>query len=288
MTRGLFAGLITLDFLYRIDHLPQIDEKLVAQEALVAAGGPATNAAVAFQHLGGRARLATAIGSSVLGQLVADEIQALVGDLADLAKGEPQSPSVSSIFVLPSGARSVLSLNAQMNPLDSNYWNSTLLDACDCLAVDGHHMELCQILAIDARRRGIPVVADGGSWKTGSSELFATADVAICSARFIPPGCVTSGDVVSWLRARGVRKIAITNGIEPIVAWDEGHSFTIQPPRINTVDTTGAGDIFHGAFCYYWQTPCDFREALQRAAGVAAMKCCYFGTRSWMHHCAMQ
>jgi sugar/nucleoside kinase (ribokinase family) len=288
MKRALFAGLITMDCLYRVDHLPEPDEKLVAQEAFFAAGGPATNAAVAFQHLGGRSRLVTAVGNSFLSELVASEVQQIIAELTDLASEEDRSPSISSIFVLPSGARSVVSLNAKIEPLSADYYSPTLLEACDCLMVDGHHMDLCKALAAEARRRGIPVVADGGSWKAGSSELFATVDVAICSARFFPPDCRTPQDVISWLHDKGVQRVAITNGLNPIKASEGGHPFSFTPPRIDTVDTTGAGDIFHGAFCYYWSNPLNFCEALQRAANVAATKCCYFGTRSWMQHTLLQ
>lgn len=172
MKQAIFAGLTTLDFIYRLNRLPVCDEKMVAKEAFVAAGGPAANAAIAFQHLGGRSRLVTALGSSNLSQLVIDDIRVLIAEIIDLAAGEPRSPSVSSIFVLPNGTRTVISLNAQVNPLDSSKYYQSLLDACDCVMVDGHHMGFCQALAFDARRRGIPVIVDGGSWKDGSSELF--------------------------------------------------------------------------------------------------------------------
>ena len=59
---GLFVGLTTLDLIYRVAHLPQSNEKQTAADLAIAAGGPATNAAVTFRHLGNQAKLMSAVG----------------------------------------------------------------------------------------------------------------------------------------------------------------------------------------------------------------------------------
>jgi sugar/nucleoside kinase (ribokinase family) len=149
-------------------------------------------------------------------------------------------------------------------------------------------MPLCLAVAEGARARGIPVVLDGGSWKPGMDELLPNVDIAICSDDFRPPGCRESGDLFPFLAGQGIRRIAITRG-EGTIRYTEGDGIReIAVPQVKAVDTLGAGDIFHGAFCYrFAQLECPFAEALQFAAKVASFSCQYHGTRSWMeeYHC---
>jgi sugar/nucleoside kinase (ribokinase family) len=129
---------------------------------------------------------------------------------------------------------------------------------------------------------GICVVLDGGSWKNQTDMLLKSVDVAICSADFLPPGCLTHDDVIQHLQAAGVTKIAITHGADLIQFVSGSGCGTIEVPRIEAVDTTGAGDIFHGAFCFYFSTGWEFQQALRKAATLASESCRYRGTREWM------
>ena len=106
--------------------------------------------------------------------------------------------------------------------------------------------------------------------------------MAICSADFSPPGCTDERDVVSYLRSAGVTKFAITHGAAPIHFATQSMSGMIQVPEVEAVDTTGAGVIFHGAFCVYYASGCEFEQAIRKAAIVAAESCRYQGTRTWM------
>ena len=56
----------------------------------------------------------------------------------------------------------------------------------------------------------------------------------------------------------------------------------MKVPTVETVDTTGAGDIFHGAFCYFAASGSGFVGALAEAANIAAESCRFHGTREWM------
>ena len=126
------------------------------------------------------------------------------------------------------------------------------------------------------------MILDGGSWKPGTERLLENVDVAICSADFLPPGCSTSDEVTNYLRASGVARIAITHGADPIQAVSGIGLNDIQVPKVEALDTTGAGDVLHGAFCFYYSGGCGFEEALRRAALVASESCRYRGTREWM------
>ncbi|MGB6013601.1 MAG: PfkB family carbohydrate kinase, partial [Nodosilinea sp.] len=74
MAAGLFVGLITLDCIYRVSHVPSSDEKIVAEDSLLVAGGPATNAAIAFAALGNHATVVGALGQHPLAELIRAEL----------------------------------------------------------------------------------------------------------------------------------------------------------------------------------------------------------------------
>jgi sugar/nucleoside kinase (ribokinase family) len=145
-------------------------------------------------------------------------------------------------------------------------------------------MQAGQAWSRAARARKIPVVMDGGSWKAGSEELLRSVDTAICSADFMPPGCSTADEVFACLKAWGVTNIAITKGPEPVRFLSGESSGLVSVPQVQCVDSMGAGDIFHGAFCYYASTGHGFVEALGLAAGVASDSCRFRGPREWMRH----
>ncbi|MFF4508828.1 PfkB family carbohydrate kinase [Streptomyces sp. NPDC001401] len=290
---GLFVGLCTLDVIQLVDHAPASNEKLTAREQVVAAGGPAANAAAAFSHLGGTAGLLTAIGSHPLGLGVTADLDRLGVAVSDLAADSAEPPAVSSILVTASsGERAVASTNAtgrRLAPCDDL---DALVAACDIAEFDGHHMELAVAAARLAHGVGRPTVLDGGSWKDGTQNLLPFIDVAVCSADFRPPGASTPTDTLQFLREHGVVWSAVSRGGLPIVWAGPDGGGTVDVPTVRVADTLGAGDVLHGALAHHLAvqglagpghlTSEGFVQALRGAAGVASRACASFGTRAWM------
>ncbi|MFF7051461.1 PfkB family carbohydrate kinase [Streptomyces griseorubiginosus] len=285
---GLFVGLCTLDVVQLVDHVPDSNEKLTAREQVVAAGGPAANAAVTFGRLGGTARLLTGIGAHPLGVAVAADLGRLGVDVVDLAAGSADPPAVSSILVTASsGDRAVASTNAVGRRLSPPAGLDALVADCDIVEFDGHHAELAVATARVARAAGRRTVLDGGSWKPSTEELLASIDVAVCSADFRPPGTEGPEDVLRFLRERGVAWSAVSRGERPILWAGGDRSGTVEVPAVRVADTLGAGDVLHGALTHHLViqgelTVDAFTEALRRAAVVASRACASFGTRAWM------
>jgi len=281
---GVFVGLATIDVLYSVDEIPAPDEKISAPGQLVSAGGPATNAAVTFAFLGGHAELATAVGTHPAASIIRNDLRQPPVRLHDFARHRYVLPPVSSIMVLrETGERTVVSANASVfSDLGSDF-DPDWLRGASILLVDGHYMPLCINAARCAHERGITVVMDSGSWKDGMSELLPLVDIAICSDDYRPPGCRDSKQVFEYLGAKNVRQVAITGGKSPVLLADYGRRGRFAVEMVAPVDTLGAGDILHGAFCYYATLPyATFRESMIKAARVASFSCRYPGTRSWM------
>jgi sugar/nucleoside kinase (ribokinase family) len=267
-----------------VEALPCRDEKISVPAQLVSAGGPATNAAVTFAFLGGRAELLTAVGSHPLAGVIREDLRKHSVLLNDLAPRSREVPPVSSIMVhRRSGHRTVVSANAAVfSPIRAKF-KAQPLRGVSVLLVDGHYMRLAVAAARAARAKGVAVVMDSGSWKDGMEELLRFVDVAICSAEYRPPGCRNLDDVFEFLQEHNIRRIAITRGASAIRFIDGGTSGSLPVAKIKPIDTLGAGDIFHGAFCYYACRPdTSFRDALASAARVASFSCQFPGTRTWM------
>ncbi len=283
MAVGLFIGLTTLDFIYLTHSIPEPNQKLVAIATMTASGGPATNAAVTFQALDNQSRLLSAIGQHPSSQMIRHDLSEL--DLWDLSPDSSESPAISSILVTQStGDRAVISMNAKRFPitqLPESLPVTELLKGVDVVLIDGHQMAVGASIAPIAKAKEILVVMDGGSWKPGFETVLPWVDYAICSANFLPPNCRPDHPeaVFQFLADFNIPHTAITRGAQSILYVDRGQPGSIAVPVIQTVDTLGAGDIFHGAFCHFILQQ-SFTRALADAAQVAARSCESFGTRS--------
>ncbi len=280
--RGLFVGLVTLDFVYLASTVPQSNQKIVASDYTVSAGGPATNAAATFSYLGNQATLLGVVGTHPTTELIKADLASCKVELRDLAPTVTQVPPVSSVIITQgTGERAVVSINAVKTQVTSNSLPADLLSNSDIVLIDGHQMAVGEALAREAQTKNIPVVIDGGSWKQGFENILPNANYAICSANFHPPNCNNSEQVFAYLSAFGIPYIAITHGEQPIQYLSNNKILILETPKVKIIDTLGAGDIFHGAFCHFILFK-SFVEALTDSAQIAANSCQAFGTRRWM------
>ncbi len=295
MGNGLFVGLVTLDLAYLTTGPPSHNQKVVASDYAVAAGGPATNAAVTFSYLGNQATLLGVVGADPINNLIRADLESYSVlnhrsarlRLMDLDPTCSEPPPVSSIIVTEgTGERAIVSLNAVRTQVGKESIRPDVLQGIDILLMDGHQMAVGQEIAKLVKSNNIPVVVDGGSWKPGFERVLPSVDYAVCSANFYPPGCQSSDEVIAYLSKLGVQHIAITHGQKPIQYTSAESTGWLEVPQIGVIDTTAAGDIFHGAFCHYILQE-DFAVALAQAANLASYSCQFFGTRRWLenHKC---
>jgi sugar/nucleoside kinase (ribokinase family) len=232
--------------------------------------------------LGNQATILGVVGTHPITHLIRGDLESQGVAIADLDPTTPQPPPVSSIIVTQAtGDRAVISLNATKMQISSNQLPAALDLVVDLVLIDGHQIEAGCAIAQLAKDNNIPVVIDGGSWKPGFEKVLPFVDYAICSANFYPPGCSTSEEVIAYLAAAGIPHIAITQGENPIQYLSRGVSGQLPVPQINAVDTMGAGDVFHGAFCHYILEQ-NFTDSLAAATKIASHSCQFFGSRRWM------
>ncbi|WP_298459892.1 PfkB family carbohydrate kinase [uncultured Cellulomonas sp.] len=278
--RGLFVGLATVDVVQRVERPPGPDEKVVSSRADVAAGGPATNAAVTFAALGGRATLLTVVGGGPLAAVVHGDLAEHGVVLRDVGDAAQHRPALSSATVVDrTGERSVVSRNAAGVAVDPPSDLARMVADADVVLLDGHHPRLATAAAAAARDRGIPVVLDAGSWKPVLTDLLPVTTAAVCSAAFRLPDGAAPG---AALLAAGPDLVAVSAGGRPLRWWRKGASGEVPVPSVRTRDTLGAGDVLHGAYAFAVAAGHDVAAALGPAVAVASLKVGHVGPRSWL------
>ncbi|WP_233160440.1 PfkB family carbohydrate kinase [Actinophytocola xanthii] len=267
------VGLCTVDLVQRVDRLPAPGQKVQSRSVELAAGGPAANAAVAVAALGGSARLRTVLGSHPLARLALRDLADCGVEVSDVLPYRVAPPAVSAVSVRESdGERTVVSHNAAGMAAAGD----TDLTGAGALLVDGHHPELALRAATAARRRGVPVVLDAGSWKPVLAELLPLVDVCACSAAFEPPEPLANPVVIR------------TAGPAPVRWQAEGESGEVAVPDTEVRDTVGAGDVWHGAAALAVARlgrvpgPAELPGLIAFANRAAAVRVGHEGARGWV------
>ncbi len=285
---ALACGLATVDVVHVVDAVPRADEKVVARSTTVTAGGPALNAALTTSLLGVRTRLVSAVGAGPLASVIARDYASCGVGLTDVAPPGFEPPLSTVLVTRSSGARAVVSRNAvgttgyaDHSPRRVAEW----LDGVSAVLVDGHHLPVCLAVAQEARRRALPVLLDGGSWKPGLEELLRLVDVAVVSPAFtVPDTGGRHGDGLTGLLGLGPWWAARTAGADPVRwAGRDGGTGEVEVPWVEVVDTLGAGDVLHGALLAAMarEGTADLPGALVWAVEVAARSVGAAGARGW-------
>lgn len=279
---GLFIGRATVDVVSLVATFPAADDKVWAQDRVTLAGGPALNAAVTFAALGGEATLVTSVGDDFFGEIVRRECRQFGVRLLELERSArvvtPASVILSSAdtglrCVVNSPVHEVPALSAQPPALPG---------APDVVLLDQFEADAVTLLAERLRSFEAPIVLDGGSWKASTELFLRLATLPIVSSRFLAPSLTNVSQMPDYLTQIGVDRWAITRGASGVLWGERGHTSTLPAVSVDAVDTLGAGDIFHGAFCHAYAKHRDFAGSLRFAAEIAAQSCRFLGTREWI------
>lgn len=279
--RGVFIGLLTIDLQFLTNQYPPANSKIKAKEFLIATGGPATNAAVTFSVLNDGADLITSIGKNQFSVMINDDLEKYGLRVRDLSAGEDRMPIfAAAVTASDTGERTIFSYHPPVLPPDKDLPEPG--DAPDILLCDGFYLSSTMHLLDRWQNQEMVTVFDGGSWKEGTERILPKMKVIICSENFNPPGCKNQQDVVEYLKSIPAVNWAITRGERSILYGDGDKVAEIEVPKVKPIDTLGAGDVFHGSFCYHFLRLKDFKQALIEASEDAAHSCQYLGARKWL------
>lgn len=270
-----------LDVFALVDVYPGPDDKTKALANDLIPGGSSLNAAVVFAHLGGDATLASSMGApGHVREIVTDDLKRHRVNLHDICDDPGYHIPLSTVVSTRSiGARMIVN-DSQDDCIRLKGGNILFADDYDLIQLDQYERYFIEQCYDDIRAFDGPVILDGGSWKDWSPEFLQLADIPVVSEVFLPDGPEAFAKMCAEL---GMSRWAITRGANGVIWRDGDTSGEIPAIPVSTVDTLGAGDIFHGAFCRDFAETGKFVEALNSANRIAAKSCESTGTRTWMN-----
>ncbi|WP_202214179.1 carbohydrate kinase family protein [Methylacidimicrobium sp. AP8] len=274
----LCVGHACYDLALSVPRHPGPDEKLFAERLALGGGGPAANAAVAVRRLGGSASFLGYLGNDDWGERHARELAAEGVDTSLLVRGDAPTPLAVSL-VKPDGARSVVNHSAATPKLEAEP-AGRLRPAARAVLFDGHEPKVSPPIAAEARRRGIPTVLDAGSCHEGTRTLAGMVDYLVASERFAAQAAGAS-DPEEALRRLGASHpcVVVTLGERGLLWSFRGERGRLPAYRVRCLDSTGAGDAFHGAFALGVARRMDWESLLRFASAAGALACTRFGAR---------
>ncbi len=275
------VGLNATDTLIPLSRFPDSGSKVEFRSATILPGGQVASAMVACQLWGLRARYVGKLGDDSAAELHRAEFSR-AGVEARLLTA-PGCPSQQAfILVEDSGERTVLWKRDERLSLRPEELRREWITDARALHLDGHDTEAAIVAAGWARDARIPVIADLDELYPDVERFIERVDYLIVS-RDIPgrlAGCSDLKESLMKIRERfRCRLTAATLGRDGVLAWD-GREFCYRPAyRVNTVDTTGAGDIFHAGFIYGLLQGWALEQILDFACAAAALNCTGTGAR---------
>jgi len=276
------VGINATDTIIRLPSFPAIDSKMEVLSAEIAPGGQVASAIIACRRWGLSARYVGIIGDDSAGKFQRSEMER-AGVEAHWITAVGSHSQIAFILVdESSGERTILWKRDEKVALHADDLRRKWIWGARALLVDGHDTEAAARAARWARERAIPVVGDFDSLYPKVEELLYQVDFPVTSKDF--PQKLT-GEVnllkslPSILSRFKCRVIAATLGCLGALSWN-GSEFFLSPGfRLHAVDTTGAGDIFHGAFVYALLRGWELQEILEFSNAAAALNCTAPGAR---------
>ena len=271
------------DIIAVVSEFCRSDSKTEALELLQQGGGPAATAAVTLSRLGARAALIGKVGDDGWGHLIVEGLIAEGVATRGLMVEHGCSSPLSFVTVeRGTGKRSIVHGRGTVSHLSVADLNAEFLLSGRVLLIDSLHPQAALSAAKMARERGIQVVLDTGAFKPDATDLLSVADVVIApeyfAAEYAPDKDVAH--VGRALLHMGPEVVVITQGERGGHCFTESEEFSYPGFTVEVVDTTGAGDVFHGAFAYGLLQEWALRKTATFASAVAALKCTKLGGRT--------
>ncbi len=282
MKKILCVGIAVYDRIFKIDQLPQNEGKFFASALVEQGGGPAATAAVAAARLGVGVDLIARGGDDATGRAIVDELAAeKVGvDKMRIIKGAVSTQA--SILVDHNGSRVIVSYPSPSLDDDASFIDEIDFSEYSIVLADVRWPSGALRAFTRARQFGIPTVLDADTTPQPIDDLAALADHAV----FSEPGLrrFTQSDKIET--ALNIAATKTANHVYFTLGSDgycfKSQSTIIHEPcfKVEVADTTGAGDVFHGAFCAALSFGMSAAEGLRFAAAVSALKCTRPGGRA--------
>lgn len=276
-------GLNATDTVILVREFPALGGKERVVSVTRHAGGQVATALVTCQRLGLRARYIGKVGDDDAGRFQLESLRQEGLDLryTRVARGTPNQLAYIIVDQV-TGERTVFWDRDRRLAVSPSEFTTEAVSSAKVLHLDGCDVEASIQAARWARRAGIPVVADLDTVYKQVEKLFPLVDYLIASANFLPAvtGEADPFRVLEYMsREYGIRAPGMTLGRDGALVLWQGRFHYSPGFVVETVDTTGAGDVFHGAFVYGLIRGWDMNRTLDFSNALAGLNCTALGAR---------
>jgi sugar/nucleoside kinase (ribokinase family) len=287
MSNSLFdivgIGLNATDTLILLPHCPAYAGKAPFESEILSPGGQVASAMVACATLGLKVKYIGTVGDDERGRIQMASLES-AGINIDDVQIRPGCPNQTAYILIDqaTGERTVLWQRNDCLRLAPESIREDQITSARLLHIDAHDTPAVARAAQIARRHGIPVTVDVDTIYHGFDRVLPNVDYLIASSEF-PTQWTNERDPFKALETiqeeYGMRVAGMTLGAHGALVRTEG-KFVYSPAFVvDCVDTTGAGDVFHGAFCYAVLEKMPLPEALDFSNAMAALNCTKLGAR---------
>ena len=273
---GLFIGTIAKDVLMLVKEPPESDRRIEAYQMVESCGGPAATAANAFAALGGRAGLVTAIGDDPNAAFVLKEAERIAGRQLQVFTAKRGVTSFSAIQVEQDGKRCITHYGGCIDALRPEGLDQGLLDWAGIIHLAGmKDQQILDCAAYCKEHSGAILSVDGGNLGGDTlTKLCGIVDVMIPDHKTVWKELkMKPMEACGFFLQKGAPFACVTMGENGLAARCGTEAYQVPACRVRAVDTTGAGDNFHGAFLYAVSTGLDTEKALRFASAFSARTC---------------
>jgi len=267
----LVVGSANADLVVPVDRRPGGGETVLGGDTVLSPGGKGANTAVAAGKLGAAVALLGAVGADSYGQLLRNSLSDAGVD-TQFVRTVERPTGIAYITVTPDGENSILvspGANSALSPADVT---DEVLDGVRVLVASLEvPLPTVEHAVARARERGIRVLLNLSPAAEVSPETLAALDVLLVNEHEAAYLLGTPDADPRTLLDLGPRAAVVTLGAKGALVIEVDKSASVESPRVEAVDTTGAGDAFAGALAAALADGSSLVEAAQRAVRVAAV-----------------
>lgn len=281
-------GMSVLDLVQVVESFPDAAGVSPVLGSVMMGGGPVPTALCAAARYGATCSIIDRVGDDWRGSLVRADYERFGVNASHLLFETGRKTTLGTVLVRrEDGERHLIYDEGDFTPLRAGELPADLLVECRILHLNGRHWPACLEAARLVRGNGGLVSFDGGAHRFDPKflELFPFVDLLIVAAEFanaaVGPG--TREEQLVRLSAWGAKVVGITDGVKG--SWfleRDAESFHQPAFRVEAVDTTGCGDVFHGILLAALTNGQSTREAAAEASAGAALAATALGGRGFL------
>jgi sugar/nucleoside kinase (ribokinase family) len=275
-------GLNAVDHICVVPRFPKHDEKLRMDDFKRTVGGQVASALVACSRWGLKTKYIGKVGGGEMGTFSLASLEGEGVDVSDVGMVDGALNQFAFILVdARFGERTIIWKRDERLAISPEEVPSEAIGRGRFLLLDGHDAPAAARAAQLARDAGVAVVIDAETVKPGTRDMVRLADYVVCSSGFPEAFTGESGLKASLkeIKAMGPQCVVATLGRDGALAFSDDGFCESRGFKVECIDSTGAGDVFHGAFIYGLVKAWAIERILGFSNAAAALNCTSMGAR---------